>query len=87
MVELGWDAEKDSLLRETRNVSFWQVRTEIEAGRFVGPEANPSRPGQYRIIVRLNDYPHVVPLVLDNEGNWFLKTIIPSRKAKKEHRI
>jgi hypothetical protein len=26
-------------------------------------------------------------LVVDADGNWFLKTIFPSRKAKKEGRI
>ena len=27
-------------------------------------------------------YPFVVPLVIDKNGNWFLKTIYPSRKEK-----
>lgn len=82
-MELAWSEEKDALLKATRGVSFWQVKTEIEAGRFLGPESNPSRPEQFRIIVQLNEYPHIVPLVLTEEGAWFLKTIIPSRKAKK----
>ncbi|NCN05772.1 MAG: toxin [Spirochaetales bacterium] len=82
-MQISWSQEKDELLSEIRGVSFTLVKTEIEAGRFVGPELNPSRPGQYRIIVRLNAYPHVVPLVIDQSGDWFLKTIIPSRKAKK----
>jgi len=84
---ISWDAEKDKLLQETRNVSFSQVKEEIGAGRFIGPETNPTHPEQSRIIVRLNSYPHVVPLVIDSDGDWFLKTIIPSRKAKKENRI
>jgi len=86
-VEISWDADKELLLLETRKVSFWLVKAEIEAGRFIGPETNPSRPEQMRIIVRLNGYPCIVPLVTDADGKWFLKTIIPSRKAKKEGRI
>ncbi|MDA8426490.1 MAG: hypothetical protein M0Z80_10190 [Treponema sp.] len=82
-MELAWSEEKDVLLKATRGVSFRQVKAEIEAGRFLGPEVNPSRPGQFRIIVKLNDYPHIVPLVFTEDGAWFLKTIIPSRKAKK----
>jgi len=86
-VGISWNNEKDELLKASRQVSFWQVKAEIEAGRFIGPEPNPSHDGQDRIIVSLNDYPHIVPLVIDSDGNWFLKTIIPSRKAKKEGRI
>ena len=40
------------------------------------------RAGQQRIILRLNDYPYVVPFVIDDEGNWFLKTAYPDRKLK-----
>lgn len=32
--------------------------------------------------VRLNDYPYAVPFVIDDEGNWFLKTAYPDRKLK-----
>ena len=64
-VGISWNNEKDELLKASRQVSFWQVKAEIEAGRFIGPE----------------------PMVIDSDGNWFLKTIIPSRKAKKEGRI
>ena len=35
------------------------------------------------MIVRIRDYPHHVPIVIDEWGDWFLKTIIPSHKAKK----
>jgi len=86
-MEISWSEEKDKALRATRNVSFQAVRGEIAAGRFIGPEANPAHPTQQRIIVSLNGYPHIVPLVIDEDGNWFLKTIFPSRKAKKEGRI
>jgi hypothetical protein len=79
--------EEEAQLRAEHGVSFAAVEAEILAGRFIGPEDNPARPGQRRIIVRLRDYPHVVPLVIDENGDWFLKTIIPSRKARKEGRI
>jgi hypothetical protein len=73
-MDIAWSEEKDKILRTTRNVSFQAVREEIAAGRFIGPEANPG-------------YPHIVPFVIDEDNNWFLKTIFPSRKAKKEGRI
>jgi uncharacterized DUF497 family protein len=80
---LDWSDEKNELLKSIRGVSFEEVAIELEAGRFIGPEDNPSRPGQKRVIVKIRDYPHVVPIAIDDRGNWFLKTIIPSRKAKK----
>lgn len=80
---IDWSDEKDELLRTTRGVCFEDVVREIVAGRFIGPEDNPSRPEQKRIIVKLREYPHIVPIVINERGDWFLKTIIPSRKAKK----
>lgn len=80
---INWSDEKNELLKSTRIVSFEEVVAELEAGRFIGPEDNPSRPGQKRVIVRIRDYPHIIPVVIDERGDWFLKTIIPSRKAKK----
>lgn len=85
-MEISWSGEKNDLLKVTRGVSFEDVRIEIAAGRFIGPEANPGHPTQRRIVVTLCGYPHVVPIVIDADGNWFLKTIFPSRKEKKEGR-
>ena len=81
-VRLEWDSDKNKLLKRTRNVCFEQVREEIEKGAFIGPEKNPSRANQQRIIIKLNDYPYVVPLVVMENGGWFLKTIYPDRKMK-----
>ena len=86
-MKISWNDEKDTLLRASRNVIFQQVKDAIDAGNFMGPEVNPTRQGQQIIIVWLNNYPHIVPIVIDDSGNWFLKTIIPSRKVKKEGRI
>ncbi len=78
-----WNPDKSRDLLKDRNVSFEMVFEKILSNDFLGPQLNPSRKGQYRIIVEINDYPHVVPLVIDEEGNWFLKTIYPSRKEKR----
>jgi len=45
-MEISWSTEKDDLLKETRGVSFQEVREEIAQGRFIGPEANPGHPSQ-----------------------------------------
>lgn len=77
-----WSEEKNELLKATRNLSFEQVKAEIEKGAFVGPERNPARENQQRIIVKIDGYPCVVPFVVTKNGDWFLKTIYPCRKMK-----
>jgi hypothetical protein len=81
-VEVLWNSEKNKTLQETRNVCFEMVLEKILEEDFIGPELNPARPGQYRIIVFFGGYPYIVPMVIDDVGNWFLKTIYPSRKEK-----
>jgi uncharacterized DUF497 family protein len=86
-MKISWNEEKAISLLQTRGVDFHAVRAEILADRFIGPEANPGHPARQRINVSLHGYPHIVPLVVDADGNQFLKTIFPSRKTKKEGRI
>jgi len=81
-MEILWNPEKNRLLMKTRSISFEMVLDKIMSGDFTGPEQNPSRENQFRIIVSFKGYPYVVPLVITENGNWFLKTIYPSRKEK-----
>ena len=81
-MRIEWNQDKNNLLKETRGVSFEQVEEEILKGDFIGPEKHPARENQMRIIVKLNGYPCVIPLVIEDDGTWFLKTIYPSRKMK-----
>ena len=37
-------------------------------------------------VICIKDYVYLVPFVVDVDGNIFLKTIIPSRKAKKKYK-
>lgn len=80
---IKWNEEKNNLLKEIRDVSFEQVVEEIANYRNTEPEINPAHPHQFITFVKINDYPYAVPFVVDDEGNWFLKTIYPSRKAKR----
>lgn len=79
---IEWNEEKNEFLKKARNVSFEQIAAEIKKGNFIGPEKNPARENQKRIIVKINDYPFAVPFVTTEKGNWFLKTAYPSRKLK-----
>ena len=81
-MRIRWDEEKNNLLKETRNASFEQVVEEIAEGRYTKPQANPAHPHQFITVVKINDYPCVVPFVQEEDGGWFLKTIYQSRKMK-----
>ncbi len=83
-MKIEWNDSKNELLKSIRNLSFEQVKAEIEAGRFVGPENNPAkdREGQKRILVKIDGYPVIVPFVVTEDGGWFLKTAYRCRSAK-----
>jgi len=78
------DDEKEKLLKETRNISFWDVIHAIEYCDGLLNIIHPNQdqyPKQKKLILLINEYPHEVPY---KQENWitYLKTIIPSRKYK-----
>ena len=73
--------DKNELLKRARNLSFEMVELELRKDKFIGPIKNKAHPNQHIIIVSLNNYPCIVPFVVDGDI-WFLKTIYPSRKYK-----
>ena len=79
---INWDEAKNEWLKTNRHICFEQIVEKLSNGDFIGPEINPARDGQYRIIVYINEYPYAVPCVIDDEGNCFLKTAYPCRKLK-----
>lgn len=79
---IKWNKEKDELLKATRNISFEQVVEEINAHRNTKPETNPVHQNQFITVVKINNYPCVVPFVIEENGDWFLKTVYPCRKMK-----
>ena len=81
-MELKWSAEKNRLLKETRGICFEQIEEALAEGLFIGPEINPSRENQMRLIVSIDGYPYVVPFVIEENGDWFLKTAYPDRRQK-----
>ncbi len=68
-------------------MSFEEVEMAIEQGNLLDIVAHPNRtkyPNQKIFVVRLLDYVYLVPFVED-QSSFFLKTIIPSRKATKQY--
>lgn len=80
----NWDNEKNQWLKKERNISFEQVLIAIESGDIVDILEHPNKKrftNQILILVAINDYVYAVPAVKnDNDEEYFLKTIYPSRK-------
>jgi uncharacterized DUF497 family protein len=84
---LRWNKSKNDFLRSERGVSFEEVEMAIEQGNLLDIVAHPNRtkyPNQKIFVVRLLDYVYLVPFV-DDQSSFFLKTIIPSRRATKQY--
>jgi uncharacterized DUF497 family protein len=84
---LRWNKSKNDFLRSERGVSFEEIEMAIEQGNLLDIVAHPNRtkyPNQKIFVVRLLDYVYLVPFV-DDQSSFFLKTIIPSRRATKQY--
>lgn len=80
-----WDDEKDLKLRAERNISFSQIAEIILRKEYVAILDNPSRPEQQIFVVKINNYIHCVPFLIDEKTNIILKTAYPSRKLNKRY--
>ena len=83
----NWNDEKNALLIKERDISFEEVVFCIQNGGILDDVAHGNQekyPNQKIFVVLINDYVFLVPYV-ENDNEIFLKTIIPSRKAKKEY--
>jgi uncharacterized DUF497 family protein len=82
-----WSAEKNEALRAERGLTFEAIVVAIESGRLLDVVAHPNvrkYPRQRVLVVELDGYVHLVPYVEEKE-HFFLKTIIPSRKATRDY--
>jgi hypothetical protein len=83
MKPFRWNAEKSTLLKEERGVSLQSMVVAIEAGGLLDILAHPNTKKyahQQVMVVSLDNYIYLVPFV-EEESSYFLKTVIPSRKA------
>ena len=62
-----------------------EVAVLILQKQYVDIVKHPKRAGQRMFLIPINGYIHVVPFILDEENNFVLKTIFPSRKFHKKH--
>jgi hypothetical protein len=87
MKHYAWNAAMNEQLKRERGIGFEDVVLHIEAGDEVDVFHHPNQgryPGQKISVVVIEGYAYLVPFV-ESEGEIFLKTIIPSRKATKQY--
>ena len=87
MKPFRWNHEKNEALKVERNISFEEIVLAIEADGLLDVlrHPNPEKyPNQSVLVVALDGYAYLVPYV-EEPDYFFLKTVIPSRKATRDY--
>ncbi len=86
----NWNEEKNEYLRKTRGISFERVVVAIEEGYLIDiiKHSNTEKyTSQIILIVEIDRYAICVPCVIENEKDYFMKTLFPSRKYTKKYKL
>lgn len=87
MKPFRWDPDKNERLKVARGISFEEIVLAIEEEGLKDMLVHPNQrryPGQVVLVVAYRDYIFLVPSV-EESTHYFLKTIIPSRKATRDY--
>jgi uncharacterized DUF497 family protein len=87
MKPFRWNHAKNEALKSERNISFEEVVLAIEADGLLDVLQHPNMdkyPNQLVFVVAFERYVYLVPFVEEPEY-FFLKTVIPSRKATRNY--
>lgn len=87
MKPFRWFPDKNEALKAERGISFESVVVAIESGGLLDVLAHPNPakyPQQRILVVAADNYIYLVPF-LEEKDCYFLKTIIPSRKATRDY--
>ena len=81
-----WSKEKNEKLKKERGINFNDIVSILNNKQFLDVISNPSgkHSNQKVFVIGMNNYIYYVPFIEDKE-KFFLKTIIPSRKATKRY--
>ena len=87
MKPFRWSSAKNETLREDRGISFENIVVAVESGGLLDILAHPN-PAKFQkqrvLVVAFDNYAYLVPFV-EEEDYFFLKTVIPSRKATRDY--
>ena len=87
MKPFRWSPEKSETLRTARGVSFESIVVAVESGGLLDILAHPNQakyPRQRVLVVVCDNYVYLVPFV-EEPDYFFLKTVIPGRKATRDY--
>lgn len=87
MKPFRWNHQKNETLKIERSISFEEIVLAIEADGLLDElrHPNPEKyPSQSVFVVTLDGYVYLVPYV-EEPDYYFLKTVIPSRKATRDY--
>lgn len=82
-----WNHEKNERLKIEREISLEEIVLAIEGDGLLDILQHPNEskyPNQRILVVALDEYIYLVPFA-DEDDYYFLKTIIPSRKATRDY--
>jgi len=82
-----WSPARNEALLAERGLSFEQVVIAIESGGLLDVLAHPNArkyPNQRLLVATWDGYAYLVPYV-EEPDHFFLKTVIPSRKATRDY--
>ncbi len=78
---------KNSILLQERGINFDIISDKLSRDQFLTIEDHPNSekyPKQKLIYLEIDKEVYVVPCIIEEDGTYFLKTIFPSRKARKK---
>ena len=87
MKPFRWNHEKNEALKIERGISFEEMVLAIEVDGLLDElrHPNPEKyPNQSVLVVALDGYVYLIPYV-EEPDYYFLKTVIPSRKATRDY--
>jgi hypothetical protein len=87
MKPFRWNHTKNETLKIERQISFEEIVLAIEADGLLDQlrHPNPEKyPSQSVLVVAFDGYVYLVPYV-EEADYFFLKTVIPSRKATRDY--
>ena len=87
MKPFRWDPDKNERLKGGRGISFEEIVLAIEEHGLKDILVHPNQrryPGQVVLVVIYRNYTFLVPSI-EEDTHYFLKTIIPSRKATRDY--
>ena len=87
MKPFRWNHDKNEALKIERSIAFEEIVLALEADGLLDQlrHPNPDKyPNQSVLVVALDAYVYLVPYVEESDY-FFLKTVIPSRKATRDY--